>query len=493
MRTPGADTGLIGQEAALDAAVRVDAPVAEERPVAAHFLHACEVHLGDDEGLLVGGRLRDDDAKRISQEGVTPELDAGALPVELFEAHAIHRRDPAAVRDGVAPLDRAPGIDLRRAVLGLLARVPADRRGIAQQVRALQRGEPGGLRIPLVPAHERPDRSHAGVEGAEAQIARREIELLVIGRVVGDVHLAVDPLQRAVGLDDRRRVVVQPRRATLEQRRDHHDARRARDLAERLGTGAGDWLGQIEERVIFALADVQRAEQLGETNQRCALRGGGLHLGEVRRRLGGHAHLYEGDLERRHAVKNRPPGPSVLRQRAHHAGGGQGSLRHAAPPIPAALMAARWTWVALTAVNAALSASPVRMRITRSIGCTKILPSPTSPVRADERMACTHGSTNGSEQTISIFTFSWNSMTSAVPRYCSTSSCSPPCPLTRLSVMPVIPARNSAALTSGRRSGRTMVVMSFMLGSQLVPCGPQVRPPPPRERAPAEERGATPS
>src|SRR5439155_24971 len=41
-------------------------------------------------------------------------------------------------------------------------------------------------------------------------------------------------------------------------------------------------------------------------------------------------------------------------------------------------------------------------------------------------------------------------------------SCSPPWPLTRLSVMPVTPARNSAAFTSGRRSGRTIVVMSFM-------------------------------
>src|SRR5207249_12261577 len=106
--------------------------------------------------------------------------------------------------------------------------------------------------------------------------------------------------------------------------------------------------------------------------------------------------------------------------------------------------------------------------MTRSIGWTKILPSPTSPVRAEERMARMHGSTNGSEQTISIFTFSWNSMTTVVPRYCSTTSCSPPWPLTRVSVMPVIPARNSAALTSGRRSGRTMVVMSFMGGSGCV-------------------------
>src|SRR5947207_8999236 len=53
-------------------------------------------------------------------------------------------------------------------------------------------------------------------------------------------------------------------------------------------------------------------------------------------------------------------------------------------------------------------------------------------------------------------------MTSVVPRYWLTISCSPPCPLTRLSVTPVIPARNSAALTSGRRSGRTIVVISFM-------------------------------
>src|SRR5438874_13084930 len=37
-----------------------------------------------------------------------------------------------------------------------------------------------------------------------------------------------------------------------------------------------------------------------------------------------------------------------------------------------------------------------------------------------------------------------------------------PWPLTRVSVIPVTPARNSAALTSGRRSGRTIVVMSFM-------------------------------
>src|ERR1051325_10887367 len=83
----------------------------------------------------------------------------------------------------------------------------------------------------------------------------------------------------------------------------------------------------------------------------------------------------------------------------------------------AARMAACSTSVAFTAVSASLFCSPVRMLITRSIGCTKILPSPTSPVRADDRIASMQGCTNGSEQTISIFTFSCNSMTSVVPRY----------------------------------------------------------------------------
>src|SRR3989442_10068992 len=111
------------------------------------------------------------------------------------------------------------------------------------------------------------------------------------------------------------------------------------------------------------------------------------------------------------------------------AAGNGGAHRFSSPGAPACLAsssAARCTASALTAVRAALSTSPVRIRMTRSSGCTKILPSPTSPVRAAERIAWMVGSTNGSEHAISIRTFSWNSMTTVVPRYCSTISCSPP-------------------------------------------------------------------
>src|SRR5207245_7503135 len=122
------------------------------------------------------------------------------------------------------------------------------------------------------------------------------------------------------------------------------------------------------------------------------------------------------------------------------AAGNGGAHRFPSAAEPACLAsanAARCTASALTAVRAALSCSPVRIRMTRSSGCTKILPSPTSPVRAAERMALMVGSTNGSETAISIFTFSRNSITTLVPRYWLTISCSPPCPDTRLRVMPV--------------------------------------------------------
>ena len=90
------------------------------------------------------------------------------------------------------PLDGLPGVVLRRAELVFLGRVPADGSGIEEHLRALQRGEPRALGIPLVPAHERADAAKAGVHGLKAQVARREVVLLVVERVVGDVHLAID-------------------------------------------------------------------------------------------------------------------------------------------------------------------------------------------------------------------------------------------------------------------------------------------------------------
>src|SRR4029079_16841428 len=75
-----------------------------------------------------------------------------------------------------------------------------------------------------------------------------------------------------------------------------------------------------------------------------------------------------------------------------------------------------------TGVTAPWSVSPVRMRTARSIGRTKILQSPTSPVRAPSQRASIVGWTNVSETAISKRTFSESPIFTVVPRYVSTRS-----------------------------------------------------------------------
>src|SRR5258705_10979357 len=98
------------------------------------------------------------------------------------------------------------------------------------------------------------------------------------------------------------------------------------------------------------------------------------------------------------------------------AGPDEGPGTHRVPTGGVTPGARRCTASAVTGVSAALSRSPVRIRMTCSSDCTKIFPSPTSPVRADDRIALMVGSTNGSEHAISIFTFSRNSSTIDEPR-----------------------------------------------------------------------------
>src|SRR5207247_2421127 len=65
-------------EPAFDAAVRVGAAVAQERPAAADLLHAREVHLRDQQRFPVCRPLHHHHTERIGQEGVSPELEARA-------------------------------------------------------------------------------------------------------------------------------------------------------------------------------------------------------------------------------------------------------------------------------------------------------------------------------------------------------------------------------------------------------------------------------
>ena len=195
---------------------------------------------------------------------------------------AVHDGDVDAVRDGVPALDGAPGVALGVAVLRLLLRMPADRGRVEEHDRALQGGEARALRVPLVPADERSDPALLRVEGAEAEVARREVELLVEGGVVRDVHLAVGADDLAGGVDDGGAVVIEAGRAPLEDRRHHDDAR----LAGR----------------VLLLAEVGRAVELGQADDLGpGGGGGGYSRGRLAQVLGGlarHRHLDEPDADR---------------------------------------------------------------------------------------------------------------------------------------------------------------------------------------------------
>ena len=127
-------------------------------------------------------------------------------------------------------LDGAPGVVLRGAVLHLLQRMPADGRGIEQHFGATQRGQASGFRIPLVPANQRGNAPESRIESAEAQVTGSEVKLFEIERVVGDVHLAVDPDERPIGVDHRRGIVIHASRAPLKQRCDDDDLQLTRPV-----------------------------------------------------------------------------------------------------------------------------------------------------------------------------------------------------------------------------------------------------------------------
>src|SRR5262245_51917536 len=112
------------------------------------------------------------------------------------------------------------------------------------------------------------------VERFEPQVARSEIELFIIERVVRNVHLAVDARQMAVGVNHHGGVVVNARRAAFKQRTDDDDAARGRQSAERLRAWPRNRFGKIEVRMILALAEIARAEQLlGRNHVRALTRG----------------------------------------------------------------------------------------------------------------------------------------------------------------------------------------------------------------------------
>src|SRR6185437_1270892 len=215
-----------------DRPVRVNPPVPQKRPVPPRVLDLLRVTLGDQYGGRCTG-LHNQLAEWITHKRMTKKLQA-VRPRLSFEPHTIHGGNVHAVRNRMRSLRRAPRVSLHDTPLLLLLWVPTDRRRVQQDLSPHQTRDPRGLRIPLVPANQHADRRETRAKYPKARcrtrfivlinLARREIVLLVIQRVVRNVHLAIHTQQRAVGVDHGCGVVVQPGAALLEYRHQDHNA-----------------------------------------------------------------------------------------------------------------------------------------------------------------------------------------------------------------------------------------------------------------------------
>src|SRR5262245_5775320 len=97
-------------------------------------------------------------------------------------------------------------------------RVPANRSRVKENARAAKRGESRAFGVPLIPADQRADPANRRVKALKTEIARGEVELLVVSRIVRDVHLAIESGHLSLCVDDCRAVVVEAGRSAFEDR-----------------------------------------------------------------------------------------------------------------------------------------------------------------------------------------------------------------------------------------------------------------------------------
>ena len=125
----------------------------------------------------------------------------------------------------------------------------------------------------MIPAHLYAKLSYACLDGVEANVARREIEFLVIGRVVGNVHLAISACDAAIDIEDDRRVMIETWGTTFEETRDEHDVVLSCFLRIELCCIAWNGLGIAEVHHIFRLAEVRAVVQFLKNDELCTFLG----------------------------------------------------------------------------------------------------------------------------------------------------------------------------------------------------------------------------
>lgn len=227
----------------------------------ADLLHSVEVDIHQQVCFLVYRCLLKDFPGHTGYKALTPELDSVATN-RFLETDAVDRCDVATVGDGVSALDGFPRRVLGCAGLSLLTWVPTDCGGVEKNFSTAESCQACGLRVPLIPADEHPDLAVSSVPSSEPEIAWCEIEFFVKQRVVGNMHLAICPQHRAIGVDYGGGVMVEPRGSTFEKRCHDDGFSFSGDLCESRSAGPWNCFRELKMFVVFFLAEIEATEEL---------------------------------------------------------------------------------------------------------------------------------------------------------------------------------------------------------------------------------------
>lgn len=250
-------------EAGEDGRVGVDAAVAEEGPPAAYLLGAAHVDVDYGGGFGVGGGLEEEFSLGACYEAVAPECDAvGGSGGVGFTAYAVDGYDGEAVGYGVAALHCDPCFALACLFVGGVGAFVAYGCGVDEYFGSGECHDAGCFGVPLVPAYEHAEASDRGVNRFEAEVAGGEVEFLVVGGIVGYVHLAVFAGYGAVGVEDYGGVVVEAGGASLEHGGDDDYAEFGGELAVGEDRVVVERKGEVAFIDIFRLAEVEGIVQL---------------------------------------------------------------------------------------------------------------------------------------------------------------------------------------------------------------------------------------
>src|SRR4030095_10293055 len=145
--------------------------------------------------------FRDDFAVRPAYEALAPKFNAIFARGRLV-TDAVRHGHVAPISDCMTTLNRLPRGMLRLSKFLFLARMPADCRWIKNNFCATQCGQSRRLRIPLVPANADTYLATRCGPRQKSEIARREVKLFVIQRIIGNMHFAIFTEQFSIRIDD---------------------------------------------------------------------------------------------------------------------------------------------------------------------------------------------------------------------------------------------------------------------------------------------------